>query len=585
MTFYLLSEDVSSPEDAFRTGYLSPAPPSTLSDIVRELASNPDAEASGGAAVDLTDAEEAVHPYREVALDPPVDGVRVFAQLEKPSEPSWVQYMADHLEPDARELVRNRTQSVVVLVQIPRAMEEVKTQDEAIERQDNARENRLRFVAAVAGTGTFALKPEVLVGDFGRRATLNSTPEEKLVGLSARTLAHTTRQRRGTINRPSRVVDFGIDVDHEYVDWVKGVPDGVQTVRHMQGSRSLSAVVRSPFADIKIVCDELVERYNDRVFLDRFSFADRIRTVGKYDPQLPLLNDLLAAAVLDSQNTEWTAAFPADKESHVAEFDLIVERRKVRIADVSAGELRRALAGLGVSIGRIDKVRLRARNDARQQVHDRPVLDHVIWEVVHDGECYVYSMGQWVHLAQSYIDQVNQDIAAVADRCRFTGAYLPPFGSQGPWNEDAYLLRISADPDLCTFHGDDKRWRQGRSQVEVCDLFHREGHFVHVKRGTDADNMSHLFSQGAVSARTFLQHREFREHTDGIIKATGKFPTPFDPANNDCRGYTVVFGIACDRGRAMPTDLPFFSKVNLLLREQEIRFLGFDVQVATIEVG
>ncbi|HLL47217.1 MAG TPA: DUF6119 family protein [Longimicrobiaceae bacterium] len=584
MTFYLLTEGVASPEDAFRTGSLSPAPPSALSALIEEFAVVPDDPVPDDAGSDAEGGEDAGLPYREVTLDPALDGVRVFVQLDKPSEPSWVQYMADHLGPEARRLVRNRTQSVVVLVQVPGAMENAQSHDEIDDGRDRARENQRRWLAAVAGTGTFALKPEVLVGDFGRRATLNSTPEERLVGLSARTLASTTRQRRGTINRPSRVADFGLDVDHEYVDWVKGVPDGVQTVRHMQGSRSLSAVVGSPFEDIKIVCDELVERYNDRVFLDRFSFADRIQTVGKHHPQLQALNDLLATSVLDPQNTEWTAAFPISKESIAAEFDLIVDRRKERIVEVSAGEIRRALVTLGVDLNRIGKVRLRARNDTGQQVHDRSVLEHVVWEVDHGGVRYVCSMGQWVELSRSYVDQVNEDIRVVADRCRFTGGYLPAFGNGVAWNEDVYLNRIGTDENLCTFHGDDKRWRQGRSQVEVCDLFHRDGHFVHVKRGTDADNMSHLFSQGAVSARTFLQHLEFRQHTGGIIEAAGKFPVPFDPAN-DGRGYTVVFGIACEVGREMPMELPFFSKVNLLLREQEIRFLGFDVQIATIAVG
>ena len=117
---------------------------------------------------------------------------------------------------------------------------------------------------------------------------------------------------------------------------------------------------------------------------------------------------------------------------------------------------------------------------------------------------------------------------------------------------------------------------EARSRIEVCDLLHTEGAFIHVKRYSGSSTLSHLFSQGAVAADNMRFNPEFQkrvaEKYPNIILSNGRF---------DADQHEIAYAIIAKPGKE-DVQLPFFSLVNLNLFTNIIRRRGYSKVTLTI---
>jgi uncharacterized protein (TIGR04141 family) len=148
-------------------------------------------------------------------------------------------------------------------------------------------------------------------------------------------------------------------------------------------------------------------------------------------------------------------------------------------------------------------------------------------------------------------------------------------------NEEEYNEAVVAgSPEqFCLMDQKFIRYPTGRDEVEFCDIFSREKQIIHVKRYRGSATLSHLFSQGVVSAELFCGLREFREGVNAHL------PQPFrisdlgsHPGNNE---YEVVFAIVSKS--VNPLTLPFFSRVNLRNAAQRLRAFGYKASVVKVQ--
>ena len=118
----------------------------------------------------------------------------------------------------------------------------------------------------------------------------------------------------------------------------------------------------------------------------------------------------------------------------------------------------------------------------------------------------------------------------------------------------------------------------GRGRVEVCDLYSRDRQFVHVKRYSGSSVLSHLFSQGVVSAQLFLSDRSFRQELNERLPDALRLANP--AAAITPSEFEVAFAIVARPKRDL--ELPFFSKVNLRNAAQLLQQLGYLVTLTSI---
>lgn len=122
----------------------------------------------------------------------------------------------------------------------------------------------------------------------------------------------------------------------------------------------------------------------------------------------------------------------------------------------------------------------------------------------------------------------------------------------------------------------------GVSRIEVCDLLSTSGDFIHVKRKTRSATLSHLFQQGSISATLFYDHQPYRRFIrDQLPPKMRRLITVDGPTASKFR---VVYAITAGKNKALPEDLPFFSKVAILYHDRIIRRMGFRVGLYHIPI-
>jgi uncharacterized protein (TIGR04141 family) len=113
---------------------------------------------------------------------------------------------------------------------------------------------------------------------------------------------------------------------------------------------------------------------------------------------------------------------------------------------------------------------------------------------------------------------------------------------------------------------------ENRGRVEICDLYSKQKQLIHVKRLSCSATLSHLFSQGTVSAELFRDEPRFRSEFLNRIPGFewGSAADPIKP-----REFEISYAIICRPGK--PLEIPFFSKLSLRSAAKSLTRMGFRV--------
>ena len=117
----------------------------------------------------------------------------------------------------------------------------------------------------------------------------------------------------------------------------------------------------------------------------------------------------------------------------------------------------------------------------------------------------------------------------------------------------------------------------GKGQIEFADLVKNDKHLVHVKKYGSSPVLSHLFSQGLVSATLLRTDKTFRlEVNDKLSTSHKSVVTDTDP---DPREYTIVYAVGTSKS---DLKLPFFSLVNYKNIKQQLELYSYKVLLVKI---
>ena len=205
--------------------------------------------------------------------------------------------------------------------------------------------------------------------------------------------------------------------------------------------------------------------------------------------------------------------------------------------------------------------------------------DYLTFETELDEGRYVFTLNRWFQIDSNYNDEVSRYMSNIGIIPNLNGIYLPPIVSGDP--EGDYNEKVSNDLGYLLL--DKKNYPAGgRSKIEICDLYTPEGDLICVKKYNGSSTLSHLFSQGLVSARCLVDLERYRQFFRTKIPenwdSTRISETDFDP-----KKVRIVFAVACAKEGSIIDSLPFFSKVNFLHARREIERLGIDVCLCKIE--
>lgn len=493
--------------------------------------------------------------FRQITLRENVPfEARAYFQRNKASRPKWLNFINQYCDLENEDRIRNTTNSFLLLIKVNK-----------------------RIFAVTTGFGFTAINREVLERDFGLRVTLNAIDPEKIKNIDVRNIDLVTRQRRTLLNHDSPVAEFELNLDEDMVSLMGGVPKTKSVGKRIFGSDSLSLTDDISFADLEAKCRTLLSFSNKRTYQKHFDFIDRVKPV-RDKTLVQLLDERLEEAVNARNKDKLTLAYPEIEWEQIEKFKISYERKHTEVEDITLPAVYDFLDSLGLKKLDLSKLKIVGLDGSDNAVtRASSFKDYAVFETTASYGTFILSLRKWFKVEKNYLKLVTESVNSIKE-ISYTG-YLPaikPKEGEGEYNTRA----SKAVKGLVLLDKKNFRVPEGHSQIEICDLFSANRHMICVKKETKSATLSHLFSQGSVSATLFSDYLDYRK--DFYKKVYKKLPKIFDPDAYKNSDFTVVYAISSDSAKPLAEALPFFSKVNLRNQRRTIERMGFKLALCKI---
>lgn len=410
---------------------------------------------------------------------------------------------------------------------------------------------------------------------FGLLAALNCIEDDQIKVVDAQQIDSLALSKRAQISHSSEIMSFGLDVRRDLMRAIVGRPKSVDIGRSIMGADAIRIVCKVEFAELGNKCAQLLRLSKKKDYQTKYPWVDNIEIVknpvekeGLDNLLVEQINRLNAEGVYLSSprirdlNADEEYRFHFDKDPETRRFDLEIE-------DLMAGITK----DLPITLQYLKKRKVEVYAGGSQTPVDTfSIYSGLVFETSRSSKLYCLIDSDWYQISKSHVDFVNDRIKKIAkSKIKF-----PPANKNE--KEGDYNLRAAkALPGLCL----DKKmisYGGGNSKIEVCDILTKAPCFIHVKRATGSQLLSHLFNQGVVAGQ-FLLEDEFRDKCKVQAKPpyNAIFGTPFSPEK-----IAITFAIISPKATGLPDNLPFFSKQTLINAADLLGKFKYRVDVAGI---
>lgn len=499
---------------------------------------------------------------------------KLFYSSSPPRQPSWGSFLASGFEAPI-DWPYGRSTSALVIVRF------------------ETRGAYHYFAFPFGPIGRFFLRDDTYERVYGLRTALNLMYPIGPVPGSGQGLRTIDSKRRGATlmrsrSQSSAITTFDVfDIDRlrDVVNGVDGRPADTATWgSRVAGRDAFSLNLETDFASLGRLCRSIDEAAARRDYRTQFAWLDHIQPVN--DPTLIERLRERVVELIRLGEGELDLAPPEIVDwSLISRFEFPFNRRKgIRHPDLRLTDLRSVLR----REGKLDELEYRGLHDRRLHVLDVDGLSTYRWtlwsciagEFDLDGRTYVIDESDFFEVAEDYLSSLNE----WTDSLEMSTLVLPDWDRKEP--EGAYNERVAEDLGHLLL---DKKNVQlpGSTPVELCDLLSTDRQLVHVKRNSGSSDLSHLFSQGVVSATALQDDDGFRslaaQRVDELDGGPDLniFAEPWVTSEIE-----VAFAIMDARWKQGPSRvLPFFSKINLRRSVRDLESRGYRVTLLPIQAA
>lgn len=434
-----------------------------------------------------------------------------------------------------------------------------------------------KWFAVTFGYGRHLLKQGVYEPNFGLKVTLNSINEASIRSIDRKSFDVIARHTREEASRAGSIDQFGLNVEEDLLRAVVGVPADESLGRRMAGMDALSVTVAVRLSDLPGLLKRYLEQWRKRRYRQHYPWVDHIAEIRDRRQARDLDERLVERLKKEVLAHVWLAVPVPIDWSQVGGFCFSMSARREVYDDIHLESFLRSLRDLE----RLSPESLRRRSvycldpDGRH-AREKWAIYQCLYAEIRDGDdVFLLTGGQWYRIARNFVQRIDREVRGL----RPTQYALPAYEHKSEQAYNAAVARRNSAVALM----DRKmiRYGGGASQIEFCDLFIRRRVMLHVKRYGGSSVLSHLFSQGVVSATLFLQDQEFRKEVRRRLRQNHRTEVPESRPRTD--RYEVGFAIISKA----PGDLvlPFFSKVNLRNAVRTLEGLGYQVSLTKIDVS
>lgn len=508
---------------------------------------------------EVASVKDALDPEKHVTGYDLIEGLgfsgTLFVGGEKQYEPVWVQRLGPFLTSPVRQARASSISAVLII------------------------EYEKRLFAVTFGYGKGLLRKSSWFRDFGLKVTLNRVDPAKLRSIDTKTYEDIVVSTRKQTSRSSTLGSFELDVARDLLRAVTGVATDTTFFERLAGADSITLTTKLAFRDFGDLLDELLVAYGDDRYKKSFGWIDNIKEV---DLDVRLTLDSQVVSALQNEDTENMHLAPAEivEWNDIRGFNYTTGKKSISYPEL---ELADYLEVLGKDCGAISIDQLKRHNvrvrfgDSELFVDQWSVYECLVWDTELNGKKYVLFDGRWFEVDKIYAKTVDEYVRGLSA----SKAVLPD--SQLGVSEETYNESVAdnAPAQFVLFDRQPIRAARATTSIEFCDLLSVSGQLIHVKKRSSSATLSHLFSQGSVSADVFLQDASARAAIRSKLKKLRKRAyIPLIPAKRPVPNkYEVIYAVLAKNSSKWPPPLPFFSAVNLMHHAGRIQNLGFEVSL------
>ncbi len=433
-----------------------------------------------------------------------------------------------------------------------------------------------RFFGITLGYGFLGLNRHQLERNFGLLVCANSLDPKKLKAMDSRSIDIVTKQQRTVLSQGSPLLDFGVEIDQEWVHYLSGYPIDSSIGKSLSGSDSLRINITESMEGLERKCKTLLQLFQSDAYRDQFGFLDNLKPIKRDELIVGELNKLLSDKVANRSLDQIAMALPEliVEDTRFSHFSIAVGRKRKDIFELALHDVYAFLDENSPIQEPLDRVKVIAIDeDGEPCSKSHTLFECLVAEFELDDTVYSCSAGFWFEIKDEYAAQIRQNIRNITD---LSEVLLLPDMGKGE-NEGEYNCRVGMEKGWTILDKRNVNLNEPYQRVEVCDLLTAANQFICVKKMSRSSTLSHLFAQGSVSAQLLRSHRIYRQEIQRILE---------DPRRNfEDPKPCIVFGIATEKTGALAQGLFLFSAINLFTHFQAIQKCGYDVALAKIHIG
>lgn len=454
------------------------------------------------------------------------------------------------------------------------------------------------FAFTFGVTGRFLLKHEAWRRGFGLQAALNliyprvgaGSGAGRLVAVDAKRRAGEVIRSRQQASRATTFESFDVDKIRDLVGGATGKPYDHKWGNRISGTDPLSFAADCDFNGLGKLCRDVDEAHNRDDYKDRFSWLDSIRPI--HDPTLlSRIQEFLVGELLTGPVSDLDLAPPEIVDwSRVVGFRYHYEARKAFTRpDLQLLVYRDNLLYHEEDPGSIDAEYFNRKSILALDADGHAIYRWSVWrcltgEFQFDGATYVIDEGEIFEISSDYLTSLDDSLSKLPMREDLSWPIATASMSEDSFNKataKALAPALLMDKKLV-------RSRMQTTPVEVCDVLTSSRQLIHAKLKLGSRDLSHLFSQGFVSATLLQSDSVFREAAHRKIEELGggKDYDFFNVASLQAGEFEIVYVIVAPwRKRTLAEALPFFSKINLLRTAENLVNRGFKASLVRIDTS
>lgn len=406
------------------------------------------------------------------------------------------------------------------------------------------------------GHGWQMFKDGVIVEQFGIKTTLSIIKDE-IKKIEKKNFKNGLKDVSEQLGKVGSVADFGFDVEQDIMRAVVGEAENQELFgKNVIGKDAISISIKKNIDEINNVLLELYKAYVSNKYKERFDWFDNFSSVNNKKLATDLDNKI-TEKINDDTKTDviyWLAIPEVIEWENTKCFKYSARNNATEYQDIVFDDFKDSLNGdqktnITVDLLKSKKVQQIDAND--QSIKEWSIYKCLYAEIDSNSEKYLLVNGKYYKVDATYKNKIEIEYGVDAT---FT---LPDWEKND--HENIYNGKVATNDNAyqCLDGGVSQTNLIGKGKIEFADLVKSDKYLIHVKKYGSSSVLSHLFSQGLVSATLLLTDKSFRTEINNKLSTSHKsVVTDTDPNPDE---YTIVYAIGTSKNNLK---LPFFSLVN-----------------------